>query len=165
MQGQLALTSKQEGFALLVSEVDPLGKRVRNLSDSYRQAYRAEGMTAKSVHEAASRLRHDRKIAARIEALSAENEALRQENAAYTLEKGAEWIVAKLWEIADDQDMGGSVRVRSLFLLGKDMGMFGPECGVCRDRERVGRLDEEECRAELETLLTRIIEDASSVSA
>ena len=110
---QTQLTAKQESFALLVAEVDPTGKRVRNLSDSYREAYCAERMTAKSINEAASRLRHDRKVAARIEALTAENEALRRENAAYTLEKGAEWIIAKLWELADDRGISASARIRS----------------------------------------------------
>ena len=134
---QTQLTAKQESFALLVAEVDPIGKRVRNLSDSYREAYCAERMTAKSINEAASRLRHDRKVAARIEALTAENEALRRENAAYTLEKGAEWIIAKLWELADDRGISASARIRSLFLIGKDVGMFGPECRKCAERERV----------------------------
>jgi hypothetical protein len=49
MQTQLNLTPKQESFALLVAEVDPSGNRVRNLSDSYRQAYSAKAMTACSI--------------------------------------------------------------------------------------------------------------------
>jgi len=157
MQDQLSLTAKQESFAVLVSEVDPLGKRVRNLSDSYRQAYCAERMTGKSINEAASRLRHDRKVSSRIEALSAENEALRRENAAYTLERGAAWITAKLWELADDHTISASARIRSLYLIGKDLGMFGPECRTCLERERVSTLTEEECLAELEDRLQAIV--------
>ena len=158
MQTQLNLTPKQESFALLVAEVDPSGNRVRNLSDSYRQAYSAEAMTAKSINEAASRLRHDRKIATRIEALSAENEALRRENAAYTLERGAEWIIAKLWELAEDTEISSSARIRSLYLLGKDAGMFGPECRACAERDRVPPLTEEECLTELEARLREVLQ-------
>jgi len=164
MQTQALLTAKQESFALLVSEVDPVGKRVRNLSDSYREAYSSEGMTAKSINEAASRLRHDRKVAARIEALSAENEALRRENAGYTLKRGAEWVVAKLYELADDRQISGSARVRSLFLLGKDVGMFGPECRKCAERESREAMTEEELLAELEEILRTHLPDTDNSS-
>jgi hypothetical protein len=128
------------------------------LSDSYRQAYSAEAMTAKSINEAASRLRHDRKVATRIEALAAENEALRRENAAYTLERGAEWILAKLWELADDTGIIASARIRSLHLIGKDAGMFGPECRVCREREPGAALTEGKCLAELQAQLRGVLQ-------
>jgi phage terminase small subunit len=56
-----ALTPKQEKFLRLYIEVG-------NASEAYRAAYRAKNMTAKSVHEQASRLLANRKVAARVTA-------------------------------------------------------------------------------------------------
>lgn len=56
------LTKKQEMFAVAVAKGS-------NGADAYRGAYDTKGMTAKTIHEAASRLLRNSKVAARIEAL------------------------------------------------------------------------------------------------
>jgi hypothetical protein len=60
----LALPAKQERFARLVS----IGE---SQTDAYRKAFGAEGMTDKSVHEAACKLAHSSKVEPRIEQLKA----------------------------------------------------------------------------------------------
>ena len=58
------LTQKQEAFCLAFVETG-------NASEAYRRAYRAKKMAEKTVHECASRLLADRKVAARVAALRA----------------------------------------------------------------------------------------------
>ena len=43
-------------------------------------------------------------------------------------------------------------------LIGKDAGMFGPECRACAERDRVPPLTEEECLTELEPRLREVLQ-------
>lgn len=70
------LTPKQEAFVLAYVESG-------SASDAYRKAYAAGGMTAKSIHETASRLLADPKIASRV----AQLQAAAADRAVLTLEK------------------------------------------------------------------------------
>lgn len=58
------LTQKQETFCLAFIETG-------NASEAYRRSYSAKRMSAKTVHECASRLLTDRKVSARVAALRA----------------------------------------------------------------------------------------------
>lgn len=60
----VALTKKQEAFAVECAQGAVA-------SDAYRAAYGAKRMSAKTINEAASRLRRNSKVAARIEELCA----------------------------------------------------------------------------------------------
>jgi phage terminase small subunit len=60
----MRLTPKQEGFALAYIEL-------QNCSAAYRAAYNTANMKRKTVHEAASRLLKNSKVAARIAELKA----------------------------------------------------------------------------------------------
>jgi phage terminase small subunit len=60
----MRLTPKQEAFALAYC-------RLMNASDAYRAAYNTGNMKPKTVHEAASRLLKNSKVAARIAELTA----------------------------------------------------------------------------------------------
>lgn len=81
----MKLTAKQEAFAQAVASG-------LTQSDAYRKAYAAHRMTDKSVHESASRLMRDVKVASRIDALKGKLE----EKALWSREKS----VAVLAEIA-----------------------------------------------------------------
>ena len=64
MTDDIPLTPKQERFAVFAVELE-------SNSAAYRAAYDASGMSDKTVHEEASRLRKNRKVAARIAELQA----------------------------------------------------------------------------------------------
>ncbi len=59
IDNELSLTPKQERFAVFVVELE-------SASAAYRAAYDASDMSDKTVHEEASRLRKNRKVAARV---------------------------------------------------------------------------------------------------
>ena len=58
------LTPKQEAFCLAYIETG-------NASEAYRQAYKANGMSLKTINEAASRLASNSKVIARLQELRA----------------------------------------------------------------------------------------------
>lgn len=62
IRNENGLTPRQERFAQDVA-------RGQSLTDAYRASYRAEKMKAETVHENASRLAADSKVAARIQSL------------------------------------------------------------------------------------------------
>ena len=77
------LTAKQEKFVLNI--IDGMSQ-----ADAYRSAYSAKKMSDKTIHEAASRLMNDSKIAARLQ-------ELRQELAnakIMTAQERLEWLTA-----------------------------------------------------------------------
>lgn len=58
------LTPKQEAFCIAYIETG-------NASEAYRQAYKAKGMSLKTINEAASRLASNSKVIARLQELRA----------------------------------------------------------------------------------------------
>ena len=65
MTDDIALTPKQERFAVFVVELE-------SVTAAYRAAYDTSGMSDKTVHEEASRLRKNPKVAARIAEVQSE---------------------------------------------------------------------------------------------
>lgn len=108
----MALTKKQEAFARASIGAE-------NGSDAYRAAYSTKGMTAKTVHEEASRLLANPKVAARIAELCAPG-----------LKKAAmdaEQTILELAEIAKKTPEKGitySDKINALALLAKHHGLF-----------------------------------------
>tara|TARA_R100000951_G_scaffold1557_7_gene3293 strand:- start:1246 stop:1659 length:414 start_codon:yes stop_codon:yes gene_type:complete len=81
----MALTPKQEKFAVLVAEGN-------TQADAYREAYDPIGSEDKTIHENASRLANDSKVSARIKEI--------QEKAAKSAEVTLEEIVQGIREAA-----------------------------------------------------------------
>jgi hypothetical protein len=106
------LTAKQEAFSKLVADGQPQ-------ADAYRQAYNAESMKPAVVWSEASRLASHPKVAARIERLQAERDAIRSmlvldQEEAILLQLQHEALTART----------DSARIKALELLGKHAGMF-----------------------------------------
>jgi hypothetical protein len=105
-----ALTIKQEAFCqAIASGLYP------NQSAAYRIAYDAEGMTAASVSQEASRLMADPRIASRIE----EIRALKQAGERLDSAKIRAHVIARLHIESLDPDSSPASRIRALELLGK----------------------------------------------
>lgn len=105
-----ALTIKQEAFCQAVaSGLYP------NQSAAYRIAYEAEGMTAASVSQEASRLMADPRISARIE----EIRALKLAGDRLDSAKIRAHVIARLHIESLDPDSSPAARIRALELLGK----------------------------------------------
>ena len=106
------LTMKQLKYADAVSEGN-------SQSNAYRGAYDTSKMSRKTIWEAASRLRKNPKVAARILELEIEKEAgLRM------LALSREDRVLKELEKIAFEDGPASGRLRALELLGKHVGLF-----------------------------------------
>ena len=104
------LTIKQEAFCQAVaSGLYP------NQSAAYRIAYDAEGMTAASVSQEASRLMADPRIASRIE----EIRALKLAGDRLDSAKIRAHVIARLHIESLDPDSSPAARIRALELLGK----------------------------------------------
>jgi len=103
------LTQKQEDFVLAFVEG-------RSAADAYRHAYRAKKMSAKTIHECASRLLADRKIAARVELLRAKAAG----KAGYTLERH----LARLSRLGEAAEAAGEhlAALKAEELVGKATG-------------------------------------------
>ncbi|GAF77727.1 unnamed protein product [marine sediment metagenome] len=110
------LTAKQQGFLQSVT------KERLNASDAYRKNYDCKRMSAKGVHNEASKLMAHLVIAARIKRYWQAEERSRQSDA---VSKGAA-IIEKLEAIADDTRVSAASRIRALELLGKqrDVALF-----------------------------------------
>lgn len=115
MNGQEAisrLTQKQELFARELAE----GRRS---SDAYRVAYDADRMTAPTVWAEASRMSRHPKVAARVDALIEEKEAIRR---MLSLQH-ADAILARLEHEALTA-RSDNARLKALELIGRHLGMF-----------------------------------------
>ena len=113
--GLARLTQKQEAFAQRVAE----GAR---LSVAYREAYNASGMAPTTVWPHASRLACHPMIAARVNALQAEKEAVQRMCAVGRTDR----LIAQL-EFLADHGSSDAVKIKALELLGKTCGMFTPQ--------------------------------------
>lgn len=133
------LTAKQELFAIRVAEGQPS-------SEAYRAAYDADGMGAPTIWAEASRLTGHPKVAARIEELRSEKEALRR---MLVLDR-EEAILAQLQHEALTAKTD-SARIRALELLGRHAGMFAERVEVAHT-ERTG----EQIQADIVARLQRL---------
>jgi hypothetical protein len=140
-----ALTIKQEAFCQAVaSGLYP------NQSAAYRIAYEAEGMTAASVSQEASRLMADPRIASRIE----EIRALKLAGDRLDSAKIRAHVIARLHIESLDPDSSPASRIRALELLGKlgGVGAFekpSEEASPTTDAESVSKA----LREKLESLM------------
>lgn len=133
------LTSKQEAFSQLVANG-------QQQTDAYRNAYDADGMGAPTIWAEASRLADHPKVAARIEQLRSEKEALRR---MLVLDR-EEAILAQLQHEALTAKTD-SARIRALELLGRHAGMFAERVEVARVERTV-----EELQADIVARLRRL---------
>jgi phage gp46-like protein len=90
-----------------------------SLSDSYRAAYDASGMTPKSIHEAACRLFNDGKVTSRLQEISREKEAQRRMLTASDAAAAVETFRLMMTSAKTE-----AVRVRAAELLAKAAGLF-----------------------------------------
>lgn len=103
------LSAKREAFIASVLEG-------HSLADSYRAAYRVrEGTMAKSIHESASRLAADPRVASRINQLQERLEERRLDSVASQREQ----VIQRLWDEALNPRNPASSRIRALELLGR----------------------------------------------
>ena len=113
--GLARLTHKQETFAQRVAE----GAK---LSTAYREAYDASNMAQTTIWPHASRLACHPMIAARINELQAQKEAVQRMCAVGRTDR----LIAQL-EYLSDHGSSDAVKIKALELLGKTCGMFTPQ--------------------------------------
>lgn len=90
-----------------------------SLSDAYRAAYDAKGMSPKTVHEAACRLFADSKVTARLTQISREKEAQRR-----MLTASDAAAAVETFRVMMNTAKTEAVRVRAAELLAKAAGLF-----------------------------------------
>ena len=152
-QRNVKLTAKQAGFIRSVVSTDSDGKPL-TLSQAYRDNYDCSNMTDKTVHEKASKLAAQDKIAARIRAL----EQQKDDTALRSMHSRLEFILERLELEAlgkTGQDSNSASRVRALELLGKlaDQGGSLFQDRVQHDAPR----DANAIKTELEERLSRLL--------
>ena len=152
-QRNVKLTAKQAGFIRSVVSTDSDGKPL-TLSQAYRDNYDCSNMTDKTVHEKASKLAAQDKIAARIRAL----EQQKDDTALRSTHSRLEFILERLELEAlgkTGQDSNSASRVRALELLGKlaDQGGSLFQDRVQHDAPR----DANAIKTELEERLSRLL--------
>ena len=152
-QRNVKLTAKQAGFIRSVVSTDSDGKPL-TLSQAYRDNYDCSNMTDKTVHEKASKLAAQDKIAARIRAL----EQQKDQTALRSPHSRLEFILERLELEAlgkTGQDSHSASRVRALELLGKlaDQGGSLFQDRVQHDAPR----DADAIKTELEHRLSRLL--------
>jgi hypothetical protein len=113
--GLVRLTHKQETFAQRVAEG-------ATKAQAYRSTYNASGMAPTTVWPHASRLACHPRVAARIDALRAEKEAVQRMCAVGRTDR----LIAQL-EYLSDHGSSDAVKIKALELLGKTCGMFKPQ--------------------------------------
>ena len=110
---ETGLTAKQENFCQAIMAG-------ATFADSYREAYRADGMVPNSIWNAASRLAADPKVRGRLEQLAQQKEAERRMLAL----SRADWVIEKITQQVIDPATPPAVKTRALELLGKTIGLF-----------------------------------------
>ena len=107
------MTAKQSRFAELVSGG-------LNLSESYRRAYDAQGMSAGAIRVEAHRLSRHPKIVSAVKALRQGCPKTKRQVA----EASEEWVRVRLEDLADSPYSTTSQKISALEFLGKNLGMF-----------------------------------------
>lgn len=156
-QRDVKLTAKQAGFIRAVMGKDANGKP-NTLSQAYRDNYDCSNMTDKTVHEKASKLAAQDKIAARLRAL----EQQKDQTALRTAHSRLEFILERLEmeALGQGDDTNAASRVRSLELLGKlahGGGSLFQERIATEDTRDSGAI-----REELEQRLSRLLSGNSA---
>ena len=113
--GLARLTQKQETFAQRVAEG-------ATKAQAYRSTYNASGMAPTTVWPHASRLACHPMIAARVNELQAQKEAVQRMFAVGRTDR----LIAQL-EYLSDHGSSDAMKIRALELLGKTCGMFKPQ--------------------------------------
>ena len=137
------LTAKQEAFAKQVA-------KGAILSDAYRECYSAEGMRNATIWSEACKLAQNPKVATRVKAIQAENEASQRTRD----QRLREHVLKRLMEEADRAETDGA-RVRALELLGKSLSvsMFTDRIEQTDTAERSASDIEADLRRRLDRLL------------
>jgi len=107
------LTPKQSRFATLVAGG-------LNLSESYRRAYDAQGMSAGALRVEAHRLSRHPKIVRAVKALRQGCPKTKRQVA----EASKEWVEIRLMDLADSPFSTTAQKIGALEYLGKNLGMF-----------------------------------------
>lgn len=104
------LTAKQEKFA------NNIALEQMSYADAYRSAYNTKGMSDKTVHEKASRLKDEDKIRARIEELRAElvNPSI------MTAQKRLEWLT----ELVNSGEESTTDKLKAIDIMNKMQGEY-----------------------------------------
>lgn len=136
------LTLKQEAF------VQELAKGATN-SDAYRAAYNCDGMASSTVHQEASRLATNPRIAARLDAVLDAKRVKEQRAAA----KASDRVNTKTWAMIEDPDTPPAVVANLLNLQAKINGMLTEKIEV----NTVGSV--EDIEKELRDRLSRYASD------
>lgn len=108
------LTTQMEAFAQAIAA------GAKSQADAYRQAYDTQGMKPETVQNEASKLMARPAIAARVNALVAEKQALALHDAKETRRLVERELLARI----SDPKMPPAVQLRALELLGKTVAMF-----------------------------------------
>jgi len=148
----MKLTGKQDAFARAVVELDPVTGNSRSLSDAYRLAYDASGMSAEAINVEASRTRANPKISLRIDELQGAEARLRERNAG----SRARGVLSRLNAICDDPEAPAAARVAALKLIGQDAGLWSSKVEV----ELAVASSESASRSELVAGLREILRSA-----
>lgn len=104
------LTAKQEQFAKNIA------LEQMSYADAYRSAYNAKGMSDKTVHEKASRLKDEDKIRARIEELRADLASPR----IMTAQKRLEWLT----ELVNNLEESTNDKLKAIDIMNKMQGEY-----------------------------------------
>ena len=107
------LTGKQARFATLVAGG-------LNLSESYRRAYDAQGMSAGALRVEAHRLSRHPKIVRAVKALRQGCPKTKRQVA----EASKEWVEIRRMDLADSPFSTTAQKISALEYLGKNLGMF-----------------------------------------
>ena len=107
------LTAKQAKFAELVAGG-------LNLSESYRRAYDAQGMSAGAIRVEAHRLSRHPKIVSAVKALRQGCPKTKR----MVAEASEEWVQVRLEDLVDSPYSTTSQKISALEFQGKNLGMF-----------------------------------------
>ena len=120
------LTPKQEQFCKGIV-FDKL-----SASESYRQAYSTDNMKPSSIWTESSKLLSNPMVTSRIESLKAQIEVQELSSSLSEREK----IISHLWDMAEQEKVSDSTRVRSLELLGKTIGLFSDKVEITESKSQ-----------------------------
>jgi phage terminase small subunit len=104
------LTAKQEQFAKNIA------LEQMSYADAYRSAYNTKGMTDKTVHEKASRLKDMDKIRARVEELRAELAT----PSIMTAQKRLEWLT----DLVNSEEESTNDKLKAIDIMNKMQGEY-----------------------------------------